>query len=215
MARLPASRLHESYFTTFWLPAGARPAHAVEEAVRAVARHVPVRCAGVEWWIGRAYTTDVPIGFHFDQDVHGKQLRHPLVSSVLFFNRVRGGQLAVTDQRAGPKGRAVPAQPSRLEAVPPRANRYAIFDGRLMHGVLDARGQTPGKKLPGPGGRLRVTLVVNYWAHRPTDVPMWGESRAYRVLGNAGTPYAIRRANSELQPRLAWGIAYSMPDISG
>ena len=179
IARLGAAGLRESYFTTFWLPRGCRPAHAVEEAVLALAAlAAPRRWSGAEWWVGRAYTTDLPIGFHFDQDVKGRgPLRHPLRSSVLFFNPVRGGHLAVTDQRPGA------GEATRLATVKPRANRYAVFDGDLLHGVLDARGRTPVQRLPGPQGRLRVTLVVNFWERRPTDVSTWSESRRFRKLG--------------------------------
>ena len=179
IARLGHQRLRESYFTTFWLARGARPAHALEEAVLALAAlaqpHGPT--AGAEWWIGRSYTTALPIGFHFDEDVQGPRARHPLLSSVFFFNPVRGGQLAITDQRPGMR------EATRLQAVKPRRNRYAVFAGDLLHGVLDARGQTPGARaLPGPRGRLRITLVVNFWKQRPTAVPAWHESRAYRAL---------------------------------
>jgi hypothetical protein len=178
IARLGARGLGKSYFTTFWLPRDSRPAHAVEEAVLGLAAiAAPRRWSGAEWWIGRAYTTDLPIGFHFDEDVKGRgAMRHPLLSSVLFFNAVRGGHLAVTDQRPG-SGEA-----ARLATVKPRANRYAIFDGDLLHGVLDARGRTPGRRLPGPPGRLRVTLVVNFWERRPTSVPQWSQGRTLREL---------------------------------
>src|SRR5438552_2823300 len=71
---------------------------------------------------------------------------------------------------------------TRLETVKPRRNRYAIFAGDLLHGVLDARGRTPSRPLAGPHGRLRVTLVVNYWQRRPTGVPGWSESGMYRAL---------------------------------
>ncbi len=201
IARLGAQRLRESYFTTFWLPRGEAPAHAVEEVVQALWRlAVPGRrCAGAEWWIGRTYTTEVPVGFHFDQDVKAPgPLRHPLLSSVFFFNRVRGGQLAVTDQRAGPRGQPQPARPRTLQAVAPRRNRYAVFDGALFHGVLDARSRTPGRKLPGPRGRLRVALVVNFWQRRPAGVPEWRSSRLYR-------PLADRRARRlEDPPCTSW-----------
>ena len=185
IARLGNERLRQSYFTTFWLGRGEAPANAVEEVVVALwdlAAPGP-RCAGAEWWIGRSYTTDVPVGFHFDQDVRAARgLRHPLLSTVLFFNRVRGGQLAVTDQRAGPRGEPTPAEPGELQVVAARRNRYAVFDGALFHGVLDARGRPPGRKLPGPRGRLRVTLVVNFWDRRPAGVPRWRDARAYRAL---------------------------------
>ena len=180
IVRLGSERLRQSYFTTFWLPRGSVPAHAVEEAVIALWRLAGARrCDGAEWWLGRAYTTDIPVEFHFDEDVKGRRRRHPRLSSVFFFNSVRGGQLAVTDQ--------VPTSQAamRLETVAPRRNRYAIFAGNLLHGVLDARGRTPGKRVHGARGRLRLTLVVNYWDRRPTCVPTWTESGVYRGLGGA------------------------------
>ena len=183
IVRLGSERLRQSYFTTFWLPRGSVPAHAVEEAVIALWRLAGARrCDGAEWWLGRAYTTDIPVEFHFDEDVKGRRRRHPRLSSVFFFNSVRGGQLAVTDQ--------VPTSQAamRLETVAPRRNRYAIFAGNLLHGVLDARGRTPGKRVQGPRGRLRVTLVVNYWDRRPTGVSTWAESGIYRGLGERRRP---------------------------
>jgi hypothetical protein len=177
ISALGGERFRQSYFTTFWLARGEKPAHVIEELVLALWKLArPRRCAGAEWWIGRAHTSRLPIEFHFDQDVKGRAHRHPRLSSVFFFNAVRGGQLAVTDQRPG--GHAA----RRLCTVKPRRNRYAMFAGDLLHGVLDARGQTPGRPLPGPRGRLRVTLVVNYWERRPTGVPAWSESGAYRSL---------------------------------
>ncbi|HKC59553.1 MAG TPA: hypothetical protein VKB92_05655 [Myxococcales bacterium] len=191
IARLGTERLRQSYFTTFWLPRGDPPANAVEEAVLELWRVAAPgpRCAGAEWWIGRSYTTEVPVGFHFDQDVRARRgLRHPRLSTVFFFNRVRGGQLAVTDQRAGPGGRPRPAAARELQIVVPRRNRYAMFDGGLFHGVLDARGLVPGRKLPSRQGRLRVTLVVNFWELRPTGVPRWRDARAYRALAGKQVP---------------------------
>jgi hypothetical protein len=182
IARLGSKGLRESYFTTFWLPRGAAPAHAVEEAVLALWRLAGVRCAGVEWWVGRSHTTRVPVDFHFDQDVKGARRRHPLCSSVFFFNSVRGGHLAVTEQVPGRGGEPVPAVATRLETVKPRRNRYALFDGNRLHGVLDARGRTPGRPLAGPKGRLRVTLVVNFWGRRPTNVPEWLASGSHAGL---------------------------------
>jgi len=177
ITRLGRERLRSSYFTTFWLPRGVAPAHVVEEAALALWKLArPRGCAGAEWWIGRSHTTRIPLEFHFDQDVKGRRLRHPRLSSVFFFNPVRGGQLAVTDQIPG--GGAA----TRLETIAPRRNRYAVFPGNLLHGVLDARGRSPGRRLPGPAGHLRVTLVVNYWERRPTDVPTWDESGIYRSL---------------------------------
>src|SRR3954468_22750094 len=121
ISRLRDARFRESYFTTFWLDDAEEPRHALERAVRALSgRARPRGTTGAEWWIGRSYTSDVPIEFHYDEDVRGRRRRHPRLSSVFFFNRVRGGQLAVTDARPG-------RRPSVLETVVPRRNRYAIF----------------------------------------------------------------------------------------
>jgi len=191
IARLGTGRMRESYFTTFWLAPGELPENPVEEAVLALWRLAGpgLRCAGAEWWIGRSYTTNVPVGFHFDQDVRSRRgLRHPQLSSVFFFNRVRGGQLAVTDQRAGRGGQPRPAVAGELQVVAPRRNRYALFDGGLFHGVLDARGRAPGRKLPGSRGRLRITLVVNFWDRRPARVPRWRDARAFRALAGRRGP---------------------------
>ena len=200
--RLGTQRMKEGYFTTFWLPLRTQPVHAAATAAanafeglalallpHALAKAGPgaERIVGLEWWLGRSYTNRVPLGFHFDLDVKGKgAVRYPLVSSVFFFNRVRGGQLAITDQRPDARGRAVPQQPTRMEAIVPKPNRYVLFAGELFHGVLDANGHVPGKPLAVPPGRMRRTLVINYWAARPSDVPAWGESRAYRVLRERG-----------------------------
>src|SRR6266404_3225964 len=121
ITRLGRERLGSSYFTTFWLPREVAPAHALEEAVLALWKLArPRGCAGAEWWIGRSHTTRIPLEFHFDQDVKGRRRRHPRLSSVFFFNPVRGGQLAVTDQVPG-RGAA-----TRLETIAPRRNRSAV-----------------------------------------------------------------------------------------
>jgi hypothetical protein len=183
IARLPVHVLRHSYFTTFWLPASPnrRAPRELESPIERLVAFLwqladpPPGCAGVEWWIGRAHTNALPIGFHFDQDVKARRgLRHPLLSSVFFFNRVRGGQLAVTDQIPGPRGEPRPAQASALEVIEPRRNRYVVFPGNLFHGVLDDEGRVPRIASRRPRGRVRLTLVVNFWERRPTGVPLFG-----------------------------------------
>jgi len=184
--RLGKAYLGESYFTTFWLPHEAlegprgpdpRSRHPVEELVALLWKIAkpPPGCAGAEWWIGRAYTNALPIGFHFDQDVKGglRGLQNPLLSSVFFFNRVRGGQLALTDQLPGRGGVLRPKRPGALSVAVPRRNRYVVFRGDRFHGVLDSEGRSPGPASRTPAGRLRVTLVVNFWRRRPTAVPLF------------------------------------------
>ena len=184
IALLPASGLRQSYFTTFWLPREALTG-ALSPIERLVAQlwplaKPPAECTGVEWWVGRAYTNALPIGFHFDQDVKARRsFRHPLLSSVFFFNRVRGGQLAVTDQVAGARGQPVPPIAGALDTVKPRRNRYVVFRGDRFHGVLDAAGRAPTGRARAPAGRLRITLVVNFWNRRPTSVPTFARGERH------------------------------------
>jgi hypothetical protein len=178
--------IRRTYQTTFWAPLEATPAAVPELAVRALGARFRERGArGVEWWLSRMWTHDVRVDFHRDRDerlaLAGGPDRHPRVSSVLFLNRVRGGALAVTAQ---PPERANPAMvPLPLEAdlVGPRPNRLALFDGRLTHGVLDARNAVPTSRLR-PRGELRLTLVMNGWARRPHEVPTFEEVREYAAL---------------------------------
>jgi hypothetical protein len=186
IARLPVHVLRHSYFTTFWLPASPnrQPPRELESPIERLVAFLwrladpPSSCSGVEWWIGRAHTNALPIGFHFDQDVKARRgFRHPLLSSVFFFNRVRGGQLAITDQVPGPRGEPRPAQASALEVIEPRRNRYVVFPGNLFHGVLDEEGRVPRSAARHARGRVRLTLVVNFWERRPTGVPLFGAGR--------------------------------------
>ncbi len=181
-----------TYRRTFWYAFEEPPVNVVEALVAALRPHLrpssrPIR--GVEWWIGRMRTTDVPLDFHHDRDLklfeETGRLRHPVFSSVLFFNRVRGGALFVTDQRLRRrKGSLVLDPPSARDfaTVSPRANRFASFPGDLLHGVLDACNHVPHGKLAGPPGPARLTLIFNWWDRRPRGVKEWSRARAYREL---------------------------------
>lgn len=46
--------------------------------------------------------------------------------------------------------------PRRSLLAYPRRNNFLLFDGRLGHGVLDTL-----------SGDLRMTLLVNWWHHKP------------------------------------------------
>jgi hypothetical protein len=71
--------------------------------------------------------------------------------------------------------------PLEADLVAPRPNRLALLDGRLTHGVLDARNAIPGARLR-QRGELRVTLVMNGWARRPHAVPTFEEAGVYAAL---------------------------------
>ncbi|MET0402291.1 MAG: hypothetical protein ABW123_07795 [Cystobacter sp.] len=183
---LGTERLRQTYQTTFWFELG-EPSNVIEEAILALRPRVPARrgVAGVEWWLSRMYTTDVQVDFHQDRDeklaLKGGPLVHPLYTSLLFMNRVRGGALAVTRAPPCEDNPSLAPDTDAFDLVMPRPNRFTCFKGDLTHGVLDARNQIPDGKLPGTS-RLRVTLVMNWWRQRPTDLPTFTESRAYRSL---------------------------------
>src|SRR2546428_4709033 len=126
IARIGSERLRQSYFTTFWLPRRAAPAHAVEEAVLALWPLAGARrCAGAEWWLGRAYTTDLPVEFHFDQDVKGR------------IGAIRGFPAASSSTRFGAGRSPSPTRgpptppPIRWGPVPPRRNPSPTFPANL------------------------------------------------------------------------------------
>ena len=182
---LDQERLKNTYQTTFWYPFSAPRCvpEAVIEALRP--RFEEPSVVGVEWWLSRMRTTDVRVDFHQDRDeklaLRTGKLRHPRLSSVLFLNRVKGGLLAVTDALPNPDNPCCAPDVLDLDLVAPKPNRLVRFEGTLTHGVLDANNALPVRKLPGPGA-LRLTLIMNWWDRRPTEVPLFSESRAYRSL---------------------------------
>jgi hypothetical protein len=158
----------------------------VEEAILFLRRRLPAeRAGGVEWWLSRMKTNRVGVDFHQDRDEtlfrRSGTLRHPLLASVLFLNRVRGGALAVTTQRANPKHPSCAPLPLDADLVAPRPNRLVWFHGRLTHGVLDLANQVPSGAVRGQG-ELRLAVVMNWWRQRPTEVPRFAEVGAYAAL---------------------------------
>ena len=177
--------LRNTYETTFWFDLG-RPSSIVEEAIEALHSLLPRRSvAGVEWWLSRMRTTRVRVDFHQDRDEKLASsrgiLQHPLYSSLLFLNRVRGGALAVTRQPPDRRNPCYVPMPLEADLVAPRANRLVWFDGRLTHGVLDAQNQIPGRRSSG-AGELRLSVVMNWWMRRPSAVPSFSERGVYAAL---------------------------------
>ncbi len=181
--RLGEQRLRRTYQTTFWYGFDAAPSNLVEEAIAALPH--PKGVAGAEWWLSRMRTSNVQVDFHRDRDERlalktGRQV-HPLRSSVLFLNHCRGGLLAVTREAPNPDNPAFAPDVLALDLIAPVPNRYVWFDGALTHGVLDAENQLPGRRLPREK-RLRLTIAINFWRRRPTEVPRFSERRIYRSL---------------------------------
>jgi hypothetical protein len=192
---LGRERLRDSYQTTFWYELGAPPTSLVEVAVPTLLAKVPLGrrrdVVGVEWWLSRMRTSNVKVDFHRDRDNAyfedtGRE-RHPRVSSLLYLSSCRGGLLAVT--RASPEPRNPACAPTRhdFDFVEPRPNRFAFFDGRLTHGVLDANNQVPLRRLP-TERRWRLAVAINLWAVRPRRVPAFADTPHYARLRTSPQP---------------------------
>lgn len=190
---LGTERLRESYQTTFWFDFSAPPASLVEEAALHLRERIPADrradVVGVEWWLSRMRTSNVKVDFHHDRDNAyfertGKE-RLPRLSTVFYLNRCRGGLLAVTSKRLNADNPAMAPDVHDFDFVEPAPNRFAFFDARLAHGVLDARNQIPGQRLPTEAG-WRLAIAINFWHRRPDEVPTFAESRHYRGLSVRG-----------------------------
>ncbi len=178
-------RLRSTYQTTFWFDFGPATS-VVEQAVLSLRQLLPTaRLAGVEWWLSRMRTSRVGVDFHQDRDeqlaLRGGVLRHPRFSSVLFLNRVQGGCLAVTAQSPAPENPGCAPAPLDADLVAPQPNRLVYFNGKLTHGVLNARNQLPPGRTRG-AGEMRLAVVMNWWGSRPTDIPRFPEARVYAAL---------------------------------
>lgn len=181
-------RLRETYQTTFWFDFGA-PACLPEEVILALQPRARAaagrRLGGVEWWLSRMRTSDVQVDFHQDRDevlfARTGRTRCPALGSVLFLNRCRGGALAVTAQPLDEANPACATLPFDGDLVRPRPNRLALFGGGLVHGVLDARGEIPHRRLV-PATPLRLALIMNWWTARPEGRPRFAEAGLYAPL---------------------------------
>jgi hypothetical protein len=186
---LGEERLVAGYQTTFWFELGTKPLTRLEAAVATLIEHVPPakrrRVKGVEWWLSRMRTSNVKVDFHRDRDNarfdRTGEERHPVWGSVLYLSRCKGGLLAVTKASPNPDNPAMAPDRHDFDFVEPAPNRYALFEGSLTHGVLDAENRIPGKRLPREPS-LRLGIAVNYWDERPWDVPRFSESKHYRAL---------------------------------
>lgn len=178
------------YWRTFWFPLSAEPHNVIEQIARTLHGRIPERerIIGVEWWLGRMNTCDVPLDFHHDRDLtlfeETGRIAHPKWSSVLYLNEVKGGSLVVTDQRLLRRGeelRLSPAEAGSSDVVRPAANRFVVFPGNLFHGVLDVNDAVPSGKRAGKA-EWRLSVVINWWTHKPRGVQRWSASDAYPEL---------------------------------
>lgn len=186
---LGRERLVAGYQTTFWFERGSKPSSLVERAVTQLLPRLPAvklkRVVGVEWWLSRMRTSNVKVDFHRDRDNalwDSKRVeRNPVLSTLLYLNRCRGGLLAVTSEPPNPKNPAFAPDHHDFDFVEPSPNRFAWFDGTLTHGVLDARNRIPGGRLP-TERHWRLAIAINFWDRRPLGVGAFRDSPHYRAL---------------------------------
>ncbi|OQR99263.1 hypothetical protein ACHHYP_07121 [Achlya hypogyna] len=108
-----------------------------------------------EWWTHcRPHNSGHQ--FHFDSADEGRDgVRNPIVSTVMFLEAPVGGPTCVTDQAFG--GTAL-AKHGWL--VHPKENRFVVFNGKVLHGVVPGRGPGKFSLLLRP---RRVTFMVAFW----------------------------------------------------
>ena len=137
--------LENGYSTTFWFPRVAEPANIVEETIAALIKLAvpPTTCIGTEWWLGRL-GYDKNLDFHFDQDLTRSrefgEHEYPLYASILYLNSFPSSPTVILGQIPGSDPNQIsgsdPKNPAYRESVEAVANRYAVFRGNLLHGVV-------------------------------------------------------------------------------
>lgn len=92
--------------------------------------------------------------FHYDSENEGHgELRHPLLSSVLFLKDGCGGPTVITNQSLGEN------LADKGWLVHPKENRLAVFDASYLHGVVPGKGPTRNVN------DRRITFMVGFWDH--------------------------------------------------
>jgi len=127
--------------------------------------------SGAEWWAQTYETPGDGLAFHFDKDeaamAERGEMRTPLVSCVVYLaeegeGKPRLGATMVLDQAYDHEAEAaVPETSARCVLVWPSLGNVLVFDGNLAHGVTDSANLED----------TRRTLLVNWWAERPENVP--------------------------------------------
>jgi len=139
------------------------------------------RATRVEWW---AHNRPHPSGhqLHFDSDNEGLGgVRNPIVTSVCYLSQGMGGPTLITDQNVSDSTLACTGW-----LVHPKKNRFVVFDGQVLHGVI------PGRSFNPSHGSRRVTWMVAFW-----------ESITERGSAEEG-PCASRNFPVEGQTKYTW-----------
>ncbi|HEY4057487.1 MAG TPA: 2OG-Fe(II) oxygenase [Kofleriaceae bacterium] len=152
---------------THWYALAAPAGLLFEQTIQHLRQFIDGDHIGAEWWF-RATTPGVGFPFHFDRD---EGIRRSVVSpdllSILYLSTA-GGPTVFLD-----------ATPTRTSApkmgtvVHPRAGRFCVFPGAMLHGVL------PVHESRWP----RVTMLINWWRTKPHMEPARAQSGWTRASG--------------------------------
>lgn len=156
---------------TRWMPLGSFPRTALEEAILhlvKLAKPGP-SLVGFEWWIQKISSAG-PMGFHVDKDEavasNEHYLLHPIWSSVFYVTDVGGGTL-ITNQFSPSGNGYTPETATEAAWSFPLANKFLLFNGTLLHGVVPLTpAMTPPPHLNSPD---RITFLVNFWHVKPKE----------------------------------------------
>lgn len=125
---------------------------------------------GAEWWIQHR-TSITPQFFHFDTDVgrHSSTvdpiIRCPSLSSIFYLTNT-GGPTVVLAQRPTTNTwfnqlELIPPEATECDIMYPRINRYMLFRGDMLHGVLPSDDDQ----------EMRTTLLINWWVNEKPSSP--------------------------------------------
>ena len=172
----------ESSGRTYWLPAGASPACALEQIVQEILHWHQDRlgipdASGAEWWTLWMDGEEDDVGWHWDADYEARdrgEVKHPFLGTVTYLED--GGSSAPTaiieDCREQPimAGNGAVIRCAHLSL--PIPGKHICFDGTLLHGAPVELREVFGCRPPNRGKKKssRSTLLVNIWcSHRPPD----------------------------------------------
>lgn len=157
---------------TFFIPFNSQPRNAMEKLILEyicpkVVGDVQLAAAagwqGVEWWIQDRYVADSK-EYHLDTaitwcsengwTVLEKCPFYPTIASIVYIDDI-GGPTVVFNQTMTSSG-IYPYLPEEIWLSYPHKNKMMLFNGNLLHGVLNSISETNGDK-------RRRTLLINYW----------------------------------------------------
>jgi hypothetical protein len=145
----------QGYFS-FTFDLSTSPRNFIEQYILELYRLVQIefpekaeRIKIAEWW---AHCRPHSMGhqMHYDSENEGNgEIRHPILSSVLYLSECGGPTLVTNQIMGGPLA-------DKGYMIFPQINRVGIFDSKYLHGVVPGRGNKMVRE-------RRCTLMVGFW----------------------------------------------------